>query len=166
MGSLSEIEYGGNAFRVSRGNGEGRICLDDVCAAIHRGEMLKLRTIGELCPTLASGPDGTTWASFGDAVNMLEYARKSIWGRQRIAYVLAFVRALIEEQNESAREETATEQKPDDISFEYEGTRFRARRRGGRMMFNATEMSKIHRQGPFRVVEAEHDAAPVRLRCG
>jgi phage antirepressor YoqD-like protein len=145
------IDYGGSAFRVVKGNGknEGRISLKDVCAAIRRPEMLKNAMIRRLCPSLTGEPGGDDWADFKDAKRVLEYAHKSIWGRQRVVSMFPLVNALIEEEEEETGRQADRAQDSGEFSLEYGGSTFRARRQGERLMFNATEMTKPYGKAPF-----------------
>ncbi len=156
MRDFTTIEYQGHSVRIIRDDGErgGKICLEDICAAIRKPELLRNGTAGELCPSLVPEPDGLHYADYRDARNLLESASRSFWGwRYSVHSMLPLVDALIEEEAEAVAGRMSRDADEASVAgellFEYGGSTFRARRAGERLMFNATEITRPCGKAPF-----------------
>ncbi len=149
MSNFSTIDYGENTIRVMRngeGGGIGKICLNDLCSIIRKSEMLRNGTAQKLCPSLTVESDGCAYVLLKEALDTLQSARKSIWGRQNVASLMNLVDALIEEEMENAVRPLDAP-KYEELTLEYQGSQFRVRRSDGRLLLNATEITKINNKG-------------------
>jgi phage antirepressor YoqD-like protein len=151
MSNFSTIDYGENTIRIMRSGesgGIGKICLNDLCSIIRKPELLRNGTAQKLCPSLTVETDGCAYVLLKEALDTLQSARKSLWGRQSVASLMHLVDALIEEERESLAR-TPDAPRFEESTMEYGGSPFRVRRGDGRTMFNATEICKAHNKAPF-----------------
>ncbi len=154
MSQFSTIDYGELTIRVMQvgGNGViGKICLNDLCSIIRKPELLRSGTATKHCPSLSLEADGNTYAPLDEARALLLSARKTFWGGRSANSLLVLVDAMIEEAHEAAEaaQVTTPAQQIDESWLEYEGFRFRVRRIDGRLLFNATEITRIQNKAPF-----------------